>query len=410
MNRHLISLTLLVFLARPSLACQVPVFRYALENWEPDRLVVAIIESPAVKAQADAGVAVLRQAMNADEKVNLQVHRIDVEAVHPPGSPDAFYAETWKDKPLPHMLVFFANDSPEPQLAWSGMMNEANTQAVISSPQRQVITERLLDGQSAVWVLLLSGDQAADERAERILREELRNKPAEIELPSLTDLASEERFDELLPVEMRVEFSLITISPKDQEEAFLREMLLNTERDLPDLVNEPIAIPIYGRGRTYFALVGAGINAENITDNCRFICGACSCEVKRDNPGQDLLLAANWNRVQPGTWVNDTPLPALTGIGGFDSMTEVAGKPTPSPVDVTEPSPPLVEQDDEVATTTPAATAPSEAAPAAPQNPADSLTDTSSTHDLTVLVLGWAGALFAIGLVFTLWRRTRITE
>ena len=47
------------------------------------------------------------------------------------------------------------------------------------------------------------------------------------------------------------------------------------------------------------ALVGAGITAENIKDAAAFLAGPCSCEVKRDNPGVDLLLTAEWGRAAP---------------------------------------------------------------------------------------------------------------
>ena len=38
-----------------------------------------------------------------------------------------------------------------------------------------------------------------------------------------------------------------------------------------------------------------GFGDEQIDEACLFLLGACSCEVKRMNPGWDLLLNANWN-------------------------------------------------------------------------------------------------------------------
>jgi len=258
------------------LACQVPVFRYALENWEPNRLTVAILYSGEQLAETKELLELIEQAANtADEKVNLRLHPIDVAADHPAGSAEANYWEMWKDKQLPHMFVYFSNNLPTPQLAWSGLLNEENANRLLQSPKRKEVVERLLGGQTAVWVLLESGNQAADKRAEKVLREELAKKSDEIELPSLMDLATEEKFDESLGVDLRVEFSLLTIDSDDEREVFFREMLFNTELDLKDFAHEPIAVPIYGRGRTYFALVGTGINPDNIADNSNFICGAC---------------------------------------------------------------------------------------------------------------------------------------
>jgi hypothetical protein len=60
-----------------------------------------------------------------------------------------------------------------------------------------------------------------------------------------------------------------------------------------------MVFPLFGRGRAMPALVGAGITPENIKDAAAFLAGPCSCEVKRDNPGVDLLLTADWERAAP---------------------------------------------------------------------------------------------------------------
>jgi hypothetical protein len=75
-------------------------------------------------------------------------------------------------------------------------------------------------------------------------------------------------------------------------------MLMNSEADLAEL-NEPLVFPVFGRGRSLLPLVGAGITPENIRGSARFLAGACSCQVKEQNPGFDLLVAANWNELIP---------------------------------------------------------------------------------------------------------------
>ncbi|HMJ91098.1 MAG TPA: hypothetical protein VK530_14845, partial [Candidatus Acidoferrum sp.] len=62
---------------------------------------------------------------------------------------------------------------------------------------------------------------------------------------------------------------------------------------------EPMAYPIFGRGRALFALVGKGINRETIDEACSFVVGPCSCVVKELNPGQDILISAAWGDVTP---------------------------------------------------------------------------------------------------------------
>jgi len=58
---------------------------------------------------------------------------------------------------------------------------------------------------------------------------------------------------------------------------------------------EPIVFPVFGRGRALFALVGEGINSDNLREAIAFITGPCGCEIKMMNPGVDLLMSVNWD-------------------------------------------------------------------------------------------------------------------
>jgi hypothetical protein len=80
--------------------------------------------------------------------------------------------------------------------------------------------------------------------------------------------------------------------------------LLGSEPDLAGL-SEPMAFPVFGRGRVLYALVGAGITAENVRKAAEFLGGDCSCTVKRDNPGTDLLLIADWGEIKPAVFRGD---------------------------------------------------------------------------------------------------------
>jgi hypothetical protein len=91
------------------------------------------------------------------------------------------------------------------------------------------------------------------------------------------------------------EFSTLAVSRSDPNESFLRAMLLSSEPDLSQYTDEPILFPVFGRGRALYALVGDGINAENIRETVAFLTGPCGCEVKMLNPGVDLLMAVNWD-------------------------------------------------------------------------------------------------------------------
>ena len=42
-------------------------------------------------------------------------------------------------------------------------------------------------------------------------------------------------------------------------------------------------------------LIGKGINARMIDQIAGFVTGACSCQVKAQNPGTDLLIQKDWD-------------------------------------------------------------------------------------------------------------------
>ncbi len=58
--------------------------------------------------------------------------------------------------------------------------------------------------------------------------------------------------------------------------------------------NGPWLSLVFGRDRALGAWAAEGFSGEQIDEACLFPFGAYSCEVKRMNPGWDLLLNADW--------------------------------------------------------------------------------------------------------------------
>ena len=89
--------------------------------------------------------------------------------------------------------------------------------------------------------------------------------------------------------------------------------MLASEPDLRELAG-PQAFPVFGRGRVLYALVNRGINKDNIAEGCAFLVGGCSCVVKAENPGTDLLMSVNWEGALAGQSAAEPELPPLTGV------------------------------------------------------------------------------------------------
>ena len=65
-------------------------------------------------------------------------------------------------------------------------------------------------------------------------------------------------------------------------------------------------------------MVGAGITPENIRDAAMYLCGACSCQMKAQNPGIDFLSNIDWYRYLDGSEViEDKALPPLSGVAAL---------------------------------------------------------------------------------------------
>ena len=165
-------------------------------------------------------------------------------------------------------------------VVWDGPANAAAVAAVTDPPCRRRIADRLLAGDAAVWVLLQCGRRDEDDAAADRVQQELNRMSADGQ-PPLT-------------------CSLVRVSRIDPAEKLLAETLLCTEPDLHGR-DEPMAFPVFGRGRVLYALVGAGVNADNVRHTLDFLVGGCSCTIKRQNPGVDLLLTADWSVIAPTT-------------------------------------------------------------------------------------------------------------
>jgi hypothetical protein len=263
----LIALTVLLTLRADGRGCSVPVFRYALERWKPSAYHVRVTSGAALTA---AERELIDRLQKASATANFKLTTLDGEGE-------------------PKVTVHFPDDDPEAAPACSGPLTEAFVASLLDSPARGRLVELLAGGESAVWLLLDSGDRAADDAAARLLDAELARLSADLKLPEQDprDLLSSK-------APLKVSFVTLRVARSDPTEARLVEMLLGGEGGL-DKVKGPIAFPVFGRGRVRLALHGERLRPAEIERWASSLCGPCSCVVKELNPGYDLLLAADWD-------------------------------------------------------------------------------------------------------------------
>ncbi|MFQ5806748.1 MAG: hypothetical protein ACE5I3_09890 [Phycisphaerae bacterium] len=333
-------------LAPPVLcACPIPVFRYALEFWEPDAYDVEILHRGPLRAEARAAADLLTECAEAeDASANLIVRFTDAERMAREGIGTG-------ETPAPHEDVAHrailqghrpdagaTDHRPEPGAArlivrlpdrhrrdagatqrkpvWNVPATVDAVKKLIDSPARREIVRRLLDGESAVWVLLESGPRQADDAAAALLRQRLKRLAATLRLPEvLTSQVGGDALAQSEP-ELRLSFSMLRIAHDDAAEAFFVTTLTGS-KPIPADVQEPIVVPVFGRGRALDALIGKDINAEKISAVGRFLVGPCSCRAKALNPGHDLLMTADWETELSGSLLAVVDLPPLAGLSAL---------------------------------------------------------------------------------------------
>ncbi|MDP7020156.1 MAG: hypothetical protein QGG36_30440 [Pirellulaceae bacterium] len=310
--------TLLVLVATSAIliACDTPVYRYALYRWQPSDYLVYHLHSKPQSAEAEelaSRVAEL-SAEDAPERANLFLHAADISDEQTVNTLDPHVKETWEKegKPADAYFVF----APTGELLHAGAMSTTELKSLTDSPTRRRIGELLTKGHATVLLVLADAENRDEERAKE--DDTLTNDQAAARVDKMVKAVAAGQIefqepggldnlfpgaaasdDETPPAEASKpekpvhSIATIRIARDDPKEAWLVRALLAVEPDLPGL-KEPMVFPIYGRGRALPPLVGPGISDDNLVDVAHFVTGACSCTIKEQNPGVDLLMTYNW--------------------------------------------------------------------------------------------------------------------
>ncbi len=265
--------------------CDIPVFRYALERWPAAPYEAVMFHKGPLDVAAEDAARQINET-----SANLIVERIDVS-----GKLEKERLDIWRaqgDPPLPWMVLRFPMSEPGMPTAWAGRPDAASVRALVDSPARREIVRRLIRGESAVWVLIECGDDSKDAAAASLLETELESLEKTLKLP-VEDMSELPLMTE---VPLKIDFSVLRISRRDPAEREFVGMLARLGGELKE-GKGPVALPVFGRGRALWAVSGEGLSPQGIAEAAEFLAGACSCQVKELNPGLDLLIDADWERL-----------------------------------------------------------------------------------------------------------------
>lgn len=314
------ALLVLTLMSEPIRACSVPVFRYALERWQSDTYRVMVVHrTPLTEDQQVLVDRIKSYSQTDDSRPSMTVQVIDIHDTNDVNN--AMLASqipnSSNEWPLMVLLSPLYYDNPDP--LWHAPLNEETVSLLLDSRVRRDLVSGLTAGDTAVW-LFLPGDHAETNKvARKVLADTLNKLERELKLPHELD-ASDTQYDMSLSeeVQLKIKFSILDLDYQDPTEAVVMSILQSgLGQDIRDSL--PAAIPVYGRGRALMVLDTEQLIPDNIEALCSFLLGACSCDVKEQNPGVDLFIPIDWDsRITGMTDVNEAlpmlivPTPLLT--------------------------------------------------------------------------------------------------
>lgn len=308
-------------------ACSVPVFRYALERWPADLYDITVFHRGPLAPGDRAALEELEKSSSDAPYANLEVTTVDLA-----GELEEPTQKLWETQAAPEppwTVVRYPKELETEQVVWSGPLGASAVRKLLHSPVRREVARRILRGNAAVWILLESGNKKKDDAAAGLLETHLKELEKTLDLPEL--FAEDFGTDPEDVPELGISFSTIRLSRSNPEEQMFVKMLLGPDPELGKLA-EPVAFPVFGRGRLLCALAGEQIDEENVEAVCSFLVGPCSCQVKAMNPGVDLLMSVDWDGLITGELAIDEALPPLTGFSELAALAaEGAERPDGAP-------------------------------------------------------------------------------
>jgi len=298
-----------------AVACNVPVFRYALERWRSDAYQLVVVHKGPLGEADQAKVDALRQE-SFSESGHCNFELILAEWAEKQSEPYRALVSQG-EAALPWVLLMQPAQREKPASIWVGPLKDADPARLLDSPRRKEIVKRLAGGESGVWILVTSGNKKRDAQAAKLLEDQIKILEQELQLPPGIGQPGSELFSE---IPLRIDFSALHIRRDDPAERVLVDMLIAGQ---PSLAEEagPLAFIAFGRARVLGGIGGDDLTEDLIMEASAMLCGPCSCQMKEMNPGYDLLARADWDSMITGELTGPHEMPPLKGFSDFVAAT-----------------------------------------------------------------------------------------
>jgi hypothetical protein len=317
-------------------ACDTPVYRYAMYRWEPApyRVFYLYREQP---AKADAAVLARLDALAngvpaQTAGTNLRLQQVDVSKTDqldllPEDARTRWAGRVRREEPT--FLVFTSWGAE----LYGGKLTAEDVNALLQSPVRTKIAERLEQDHLTV-LLVLSGKDAADNKTAQQAVAELSAQVAsgKIQLGAAptdsedaagggeagsggkvgsgaaSSVKPADATTTAAPKAKPFRIATLALDRSDPAEVWLVRSLTSAEKEYPEYVGRAMVFPVFGRGRVLAPCVDKTLTVDALAKKIDVLAGACSCTVKDQNPGVDLLFTWDWDATADKLSAKDAPL------------------------------------------------------------------------------------------------------
>ena len=315
MKRHLrsmpfwgfaIAAAVVVLASGGILACDTPVYRYAMYRWEPAPYEIYYFHDAEIAPE----VAELHQAIedaSRDEKQPANVILIPAHVKDDPElkriPPDV--RKLWSEQEDPQVPVYLFV-SPHGTLLRQGDLDLPLLKKLLDSPVRQKVATQLEKGCAGVMVMLTGSDAEANRNAKQVVQKLQKDiAEGEIELylpPPMFGPPGEEA-----PEAPTIEIGFCELQRDSKEEQWLVESLLSIESDLKDeeFASQPMIFCVFGRGQRTASVHRQGDQRGQPAELCRFHHRCLLLHRQRPEPGDGPVVRQRLvdRRREPGQCV-----------------------------------------------------------------------------------------------------------
>src|SRR5262249_24346302 len=145
------------------LACNVPVFRYALERWAPDSYELVVFHDGTFSPEQKKLLASLQEYVDRPEGCPTSMTLAVVDTRKKMDEELARVFDAQVELKLPWMVVRYPHSANIRAEVYAGPLDSARLKKLLDCPARRVLAEKLLRGQTAVWIMIESGNKQKDD-------------------------------------------------------------------------------------------------------------------------------------------------------------------------------------------------------------------------------------------------------